>query len=167
VNPSALYNAAVDVLNTAVAVLDANSALGAPDRRYVSVGDPALDCDQITVAATARPALVASSGAGLDAARHHRRARILIAEFRIAVVRCGYPTLDEHANPPSDVDLEAAAASLYAEGWALFVGLNDAARGGSLGEWCGEWSVDSLDPIGQEGAVAGWVVSASASVSSP
>lgn len=166
-NPAALYNAAVDVLNAAVAVLDANSALRAPDRRYVSVGDPALDCDQITVAASARPALVASSGAGLDAARHHRRARVLVAEFRIHVVRCGYPTLDQHGNPPRDADLEAAAAAIYAEGWALFVGLNDAARAGTIGEWCGEWSVDALDPIGAEGAVAGWVVSASASVASP
>ena len=106
-NPAALYNAAVDVLNAAVAVLDASSALRAPDRRYVSVGDPALDCDQITVAASARPALVASSGAGFDAARHHRRARVLVAEFRIHVVRCGYPTLDQHGNPPRDADLGA------------------------------------------------------------
>ena len=77
-----LYNASVDVLNASVAVLDASSPLRAPERRYVSVGEPAFDCDQLTVSASVRPGLVATNSIGLDAVRSHARPRVLIASCR-------------------------------------------------------------------------------------
>lgn len=161
-----LYNASVDLLNAAVAVLDASSPLRAPERRYVSVGDPALDCDQITVSASVRPGLIATNSVGLDAVRSHARPRVLLVSFRVTLVRCGYPTVTDEGDPPDESDLEAAAAGLYADGWVLFDGLNAAARAGTIKgvSRCQEWSVDSLDPIGAEGAVAGWIVSAQAAI---
>lgn len=165
-NSVELYNASVDVLNASVAVLDASSPLRAPERRYVSVGEPAFDCDQLTVSASVRPGLVATNSVGLDAIRSNSRPRVLIASFRVTVVRCGYPTVTDEGDPPDDADIEAAAAAIYADGWVLFDGLNAAARAGTIGgvSLCSEWSVDALDPVGAEGAVAGWVVSAQAMI---
>lgn len=166
-NSVELYNASVDVLNAAVAVLDASSPLRAPERRYVSVGEPAYDCDQLTVSASARPGLIATNGLGLDAVRSNSRPRVLLAAFRVTIIRCGYPTVTDEGDPPDDVAIEAAAAAIYGDGWALFAGLNAAARAGTLDgvSACSEWSVDALDPIGAEGAVAGWVVSLQAAIS--
>ncbi len=165
---AALYNASVDLLNAAVAALDAHSSLGAPERRYVSVGDPALDCDQVTVAAAARVAAAPVTGRGTDTYTQQSRPRVIAADFRVLVVRCGYPSVAADGSAPPDTEIEAASAALYEDGWALFIGLSDGARSGTItlsGAAAG-WEVASLEPVGAEGAVAGWLVRCSATLRS-
>lgn len=161
---ASLYDLQAELLQTAADLLDQLPA-GAPERQYVAVGLPALDCEQLTVhALQVGEASTDPSGTPLDRfARDVRAPRQTLVFCVITVVRC-FPgaTLDDGANPepPSVADLAAAAATVSADGWTLWNGIPAAIRADELTLWRAAsftgW--ESLQPVGPMGGMAGWTM---------
>lgn len=105
-----LYALAAATL-TAVENGYAAASVPLPDRRYVSNGLPAWDCEQVAVyVETVSPTLG-------DPAVPFIQARVLPlgmrgAQIAIGIVRC-VPVMDNDANPPPVIDEEGAALAIY------------------------------------------------------
>ncbi len=152
---------AQDLLAVAIEALDTLPALGlegAPDRSFVSPGQPVLDCcdgavpGQLTVNAAAVNDAPTTKG-GLDAGRRIVRGKINHTLFLVTIARC-IPVADDNGNPPSMVLLEEAAAQTNADVWALWnVLFNLSDEFSSL---CGEVFFDGFRQLPPSNC-AGWV----------
>ncbi len=153
--------AALDTIPFADATLE-----GAPERAFVSSGQPVLDCcggplsGQLTVHAAAVNDAQTTPG-GLGAGKRPVQGKINHVLFLITIARC-IPIATEDGNPPPVVELEAAAAQTNADVWALSNYLFDTA-----GEWsvvvtdsspimCGEVFFDGWRPLPPSNC-GGWV----------
>ncbi len=148
-----------DTLTAAVYALDTLPALGldgAPERSYVSPGEPAFDdcCDpggQLTVYAqnvTADP----STGPQLDRLRRN------LVGLVVTSVRC-VPTAElsgQKMIPPTVAQLEASAAQINADGWALWNVLWNLWRDGDLFAQCDKVIWNGLRSIPPSGGCGGW-----------
>ncbi len=148
-----------ETLTAAVYALDTLPALGldgAPDRAYVSPGEPAFDdcCDhggQLTVYAqnvTADP----STGPQLDRLRRN------LIGLVVTSVRC-VPSAElsgQKMIPPTVDQLQASAAQIDADGWALWNVLWNLWRAGDLFVQCDKVIWDGLRSIAPSGGCGGW-----------
>lgn len=153
-----------EVLSASIAALDTIPTFdpglgGAPDRTFISSGQPALDCcDQLTVhagpirEATTEPLVL---GAGT---RHRQDFRINHVGMFVTITRC--VELGEFQDfPPSTVVLEEVAQQTNADAWALWNYIWNLLRAGELSTLCDEWFMDSLTPLQPSGGCSGWLLS--------
>lgn len=166
--PLGLYNAPRELLDEAIAIL----GVGAPSRCYVSVGEPAFDCDQMTTHIT---------GFGVAATNQHqasgdpKHARAVLYEARIdlLVVRCytdegALPSLiDTTVKLPTVPALTAVSEVLHTDAWTLWRELRKRIVDGSLfaGPGCRGTSLGPLVPLGEQGALNGWRLTVTVEVS--
>jgi hypothetical protein len=118
-----VYAIATDLLELA-----ADTLADPPDRRYVSIGDPAWDdCPQL-VAAIRAP----QTSRGLETITPNVVC-IVVPVWTVCVelVRC-IPVPDANGNPPSSIDLSASAQAVSIEFEDLFYGFVEAALDGTL-----------------------------------
>lgn len=148
----ALLGVSVDALDT-IPNYDATLA-GAPDRRFVSPGQPVLDCcadGQLTVNAILINDANTTPG-GLAAGKRYVDGRINHVTFLVTIARC-IPVADAQGNPPAVADLEAAASQTNADAWALWNHLFNVSD--TLVSLCGEVFFDGMRPLAPSNC-AGW-----------
>jgi hypothetical protein len=163
--PDALDLLAHDVLDACVACLDTIPGLvpglaGAPDRAFVSPGEPVWDCcDQLAVNSPSIGEQFTSptSPAGATA-RRHVFGRIPMVRIVTTVTRCipQGEVVGTAYRPPTVADLEAAAAQIHADGWALHNGIYNRIAQGLLSDRCSEVAWDGLASATPAGGCAGW-----------
>lgn len=149
--------AANDVYTLAAALLaavidyfaDQSPAIGLPERRYVTIGTPAIDCEQVTVAVpslfTGLPgnAYVGPLVPGVTSA----------VEFGVSIMRC-VPT-GESGNPPRPADIETKTEELLTDAKILREAVFAAKRDGTFGS-CNDVVIAECVAIGPEGGFGGW-----------
>jgi len=149
-----LLDACIDSLDT---IPDFAAALaGAPDRSFVSPGLPALDCcDQLTVHVPAvldTPLFPGGLAEGKKCA-----ARKTLIGLQVTITRC-IPVMGEGEEWPTAADMEASAAQLNADAWALWNHLYNLVCADQLFTLCGEVFWDGLRSIAPSGGCGGWVL---------
>lgn len=155
-----LHAAATELLEaceTALATVPAvvPGGLGVPDISYVTFGEPAADCEQLTV--HVERIGDASTNSGLQEGTRHRSMRMPQPLFIATLFRC-VPTLSDDGDPPSSTELTVSARQLHADGWALHNVLFNMLREGELFEFCRNVVWDGIRRYGPAGAFGGWIV---------
>ncbi len=156
-----LYDLANELLEAAVVVLDGLPTLdpsldGAPDRRFVSPGTPALDCcDQLTVHVAAVSDAPLPPG-GLAAGK--RKPGSLNHVSLVATITRCIPVPDAQGTPPPEGQLQAAAGQQDADAWVLWNDLEAMWRADDLFAGCREVFWDGLRPVGPAGGCGGWTL---------
>ena len=134
--PGDLYAIATELLDASVEALDSIPVFdpgltGAPDRSFVSPGQPAFDCcDQLTV----HVAGVTEFPIG-QVDTHKESARKNLVTFVVTSVRCLAQSVGD--TPPDADALQQDAEQLDADGWALWNHLWNLMRSGDLFTLCG------------------------------
>lgn len=115
------------VLEAVVAYYDRNR-LSLPERRYVTAGLPAWDCEQVTVRAVRR---FPHEGNALV----EQPVRWLTAQegvpIEVEIVRSA-PVQSETGDPPTVSELNAAASVLYDDGDHVLAAIREACQAGTL-----------------------------------
>ena len=161
-NADSLYGIAAELLAKSAAILAALPQ-GAPANQYVAHGPPAYDCPD---------SLIVNTGAlgyfdytrGLNARNDPKMPVVLVAPLSVTVLRC----VNEQAMPAGGAAIrnakisaiQADAQRIYSDGWALFVGINQAYDDGSLfaGHPCRPFEISQALPISPEGGALGWQI---------
>lgn len=161
-----LYEMANEFLQAGISALDTLVALGldgAPERAFVSPGEPAADCcPQLTVHTVGieeAPTEPTGQG-GLAAGRRASFHRINQPSFTMTVFRC-VPTADQQLTkvvPPSVADSEAAAQQLNGDAWALWNHLYNMVRQQALWSKCQGIFPGPARALPQQGGCGGWVL---------
>lgn len=157
---SDLYNAAQALLAASEAALAATTG-GVPARSFVSISEPSFDCcDQLSV--HWRMINVDVFKPNQPADLWHRVGRNMLNQVTLAIVllRC-YPVMQ--SNPagnvtlPTTAALNAAAAMISEDGWALWNAIVARHADGSLfGPFpCRDLQLGTLQPINPQGGCAG------------
>jgi hypothetical protein len=148
---------AVELLGAAADALDTLPLLGlegSPVRRFVSPGEPALDCcEQLTVHVqqiTEAPTLPG----GMAVA--HRPGWLNLCHFVVTIARCVPQKQD--FEPQDALVLDDAAAQGNADAWALWNHLHDMHLAGTLFTLCGAVFWDGMRALVPSGGCAGWVL---------
>lgn len=159
-----MSGAATDLYDTASALLDfCTVALDelpwkAPDRRFVSIGYPPVDCTLLsTFFFPAAPGPFAPSDAPGDFLRQgHPYVTLEMITLHVQVHRC-WPSTPEGQSPkaPKPVDYDYASSVLMTDGWQLYNAIREGIRQGLFGGPCKLARVDSLTPIQPQGGYAG------------
>lgn len=155
----ALYQAANSLLATCEGILAATAA-GVPSRVFIHNGDVPFDCPtQLTVhTGSIERAQVSPSSAPLD------RSQVKFPQVirALLVVTClrAVP-LAREANDtiilPATADVDASAATQMIDGWALFEGVHQAHRAGTLhGPGWRSYDVGPAAPVATSGQAGGW-----------
>lgn len=159
--PEDLFAIAQELLDASVDALDtiptfAPALAGAPERSFVSPGQPALDCcDQLTV----HVASVTEFPPG-QSDTHKDSARKNLVAFTITATRCH----DIEVIPPAEETLSAIAEQMDADGWALWNHLWNLMRSGELFTLCGPVTWDGLRALIPSGGCGGWTLTIRAEV---
>lgn len=122
---------------------------GEPDHSYVSHGEPAVDCEQLTVHLGDLSPRATVTGS-------ERCAIVPLARFCIQLWRC--VTAVDGNGPPSAEVLDAEARALLIDAAALWKHLTRQWREGTLldGVSCREVTWSGLTPLPPQGGLAGW-----------
>ena len=157
---NALYEIAQAFLDAATDALAFTDA-GPPGRRFVSAGQPALDCcGQLTVWTQFLTEADTFSGAGALAGSHKPKIGAApILTVNIQATRCATGKLDEEGGRitlPTPAELDADAKAISQDGWALWNHLNWALKHGDLAQVCsGAWR-DQAQELTPQGGCIGW-----------
>lgn len=153
-----LYGLAVDLLTAATDALDETTA-GAPDRRFVSYGLPALDCcGELSVwVAAIQQASTAPLLPPLEPGHRVFRGSVNQPALHLIATRC-VTGPNKAGNPPSATTIQTEARTVITDGWALWNGIQKRIRAKDLfpGGGCSEYFIDSLLPLDPSGGCAGW-----------
>lgn len=134
---------------------------GAPDRSFVSPGQPAMDCcEQLAV----QPRLVgeaATTPAGLPAGRRFVHGSLNHVSYSIFISRC-IPTIIESSAgnisfPAADA-LTDSSAQLEADVWAIWNHLPRLAAADAFLTLCGELFMDAAQSLLPQGGCGGWEI---------
>lgn len=161
--PQDLYAFAQEVLEAAIEGLDniPNSAPGlegAPERAFVSAGQPAIDCcPQLTVhVASVDDTMPGVLNPG------QRKAKKNYVRVIVTIVRCVIDTRTGVSPVLHDVplvaDLEATAEQVDADGWALWNHFYNLYRADDLFSLCGEVFFEGLRSMTESGTCSGWTL---------
>lgn len=163
-----MSGAATDLYDTASALLDFCTvaldelAVGAPDRRFVSIGYPAIDCPTLGVYVfPVTPGPFAPTSSPGDAFRQGHPAPVLdMVTYQVQIWRCWPSTADGKAiaKAPNPADYDAASRILMTDGWQLWNSLREGFNLGLLGGPCKLIRVDQMQPIQPDGGMAGMSV---------
>lgn len=127
--------------------------LGAPDRQYVSPGQPVLDCPQVTVH---------GSRLGEDNELGTTKAAaaqwVNMAEFTVQVVRCITVIEGTRSKPktPAAETLMIDGRQGNADAWVVWMGLHTARKLGRITDLCQRMVVERGTPLTPSGALNGW-----------
>lgn len=133
-----------------------------PDRRYVTLGEPAhdlgpeagTDCaGQVTVSMD----FIGSGLPGAETSDSNQTRGCTITDFvsyTIELVRC-VPTLENDGTPPSLTDLDDSALDLSIDGYLLRRSIHNAWSSGVFCN-CQDIAIGRLEVISPRGGVAGW-----------
>lgn len=158
-----LYNLCGSLLAACMEAVETTPG-GAIDRAFVSPGNPAFDCaPQLTVHAGG-PYIADTMPLQPPLQPAHRvgdgRALIMVA-MTVTVLRCA-PTLEQHGQTialPGADDLDACAAEVLADCWAIYNHVFNLKRDGLLfGPKTREVIFDPAVPLNLAGATAGWQI---------
>jgi hypothetical protein len=164
IGPQDLHTICEELLAASVEALDTIPSYvsgldGAPERRYVSPGEPAADCcPQLTVhSILLEEAPTEPSGLPIQrrAGRHIRLNHVVLA---ITLFRC-VPVPRESLSgfdPPAAEDLQAAAEQLNADAWAIWHHLFNMVDSGTLLTRCGGIIAEGATALTPSGGCAGW-----------
>lgn len=162
IGPQDLHALAEEFLDACIASLDtipsfASGLAGAPPRSFISPGQPALDCcDQLTVHVSSVQDAPTSPG-GLADGRREVFGKINHARMIATSTRC-VPIITEKAWP-TPAEMNAAAAQINADGWALWNHIFNLGRAKLLFPLCGEVLWEGLNSIVPSGGCGGWTLS--------
>ena len=157
-----LNDLCVAVLDAAVAALDtipgfAPGLEGAPARTYITDGQPALSCPQVTVNVGPSIREAATAPLGLGAGTRHRQGfRKNHVGVQVWFTRCRPQDIPSNAD-----NMTAHAEQHNADGWAMWNYMWNINRPGStdpIVSLCDEWFMDSLTPLQPSGQLSGWVL---------
>ena len=157
IGPEDLQALAQELLDASIWALDtiptfAPGLGGSPERSFVSPGSPALDCcDQLTVHVAGVSQLPTGPHTHKDSARKN------IVTLVVTATRCVHGLKDD-GQPPDATDLEADAAQMNADGWALWNHLWNLMRSGDLLTLCDEVFWDGLRALTPSGGCGGWTL---------
>jgi hypothetical protein len=149
------------VLVAATAALDtipgfAPGLEGAPARTFITDGQPALGCPQLTVNANPiREAATAPLGLGAGT-RHRMDFRKNHVGVQVWITRCRPQDI-----PQNTANMTAHAEQHNADAWALWNYMWNINRPGStdpIVSLCNEWFMDSIAPLQPSGDLSGWVL---------
>jgi hypothetical protein len=151
-----LLDAAVDSLDT---LPDFDPGLeGAPDRRFVSPGQPALDCcSQLTVHSASVGEANTTPG-NLNVGKRNRSARINHIGLVVTITRCIQGLKEAGMEATAPEDLEATAVQTNADAWVLWNHLWNMWRSGELFTLCGEVFFDGMRALPTSGGCVGWTM---------
>ena len=155
-----LYGAAKVLLDFCVVALDELPA-GAPARRYVGVGYPAIDCE--TISCFVFPVLPGPFAPQTEPGDPFKQAHpypvIDLVTYQVQVWRC-WPTTDGKAvpKPPSADAINAATELIYSDAWQLWNAFREGLNQGLFGGPCTLARVDQIQPIQPDGGFAGIAV---------
>lgn len=161
IGPQDLHDLAMEYLDACVESLDtiptfAPELGGAPERRFISPGQPALDCcDQLTVHVAGAVDAPTSPG-GLTAGRKAAYGKVNLVLMVATLTRC-VPVI-EQKKWPTPAAMEAAAAQINADGWALWNHTFNMVASGQLFGICQEVYWDTLNSITPSGGCGGWTL---------
>lgn len=152
-----LNEVAAAFLSAATDALDLTPA-GAPGRRYVSPGEPALDCcGQLTVwiQQLGDADLNAGPGALARSKAINRGGKPQVSIY-IQATRCVDLNPEKAGGLPQPVLLEEAATTINRDGWALRCHLLWEIRHGDLAELCSGVEFLGGNVITPQGGCVGW-----------
>ncbi len=120
-DPSKIYDLAADLLDCVVAGFeeaydDYAAPFALPERQYVHAGEPAFDCEQVTVTVPDESGVTHSMPGGdvnvpiCSPPRH--------VQLQVSINRC-VPTLKDNGDPPTAAELDAAARTTLTDLWTL------------------------------------------------
>ncbi len=135
--------------------------VGAPARRYISPGEPALDCcGQLTVwiQAIANADLLAGNGALSREKAINRGTQPEITLF-LQATRCVDLTPVKATDLPDPAALQAAATAMNQDGWALRTQLMWELRHGELAQVCSGAEFLGAQALIPQGGCVGWTFS--------
>lgn len=154
-----LFDAADELLSAAAAGL-ATTTSGTPGSRYVSAGPPVYDCcDLLTVHVQELPE-VSMREAGRQEMPQMRPA-VPTPTLVITALRC-YPIVEGGITigVPNAAALNAAARTIYEDGWLLLNYLRARARTNGLfpSRPCRSLAIGPLRPTPTQGGCGGWTI---------
>lgn len=157
--PLDLFTQTEALLEASIAALDeipsfSPALVGAPERTFISNGQPAFDCDFLAVAsAPTREAPTQPLEMGAST-RHQQFFWKYYVGWTIWIVRC-FGTADVIPTPS---ELTAISEQTYADMWALWNYLHNMAanRSDPLFTICGGVYFDTIAPITPQGGMYGW-----------
>lgn len=144
----------------------ANSALsfttrGSIGRAYLSPGEPALDCETLTVQiAGFSEATTNPTSTFLAPFKRHVFGRVNLIAFRITVARDCIPTSSDNGRrPPLPAELQAAAEDIHEDVWAIWTRVYREMREGNLfGGRCDSLFMTSAEELETSGGVGGYTI---------
>lgn len=154
-----LNDVAEAFLSASTDALDLTPA-GAPGRRYVSPGEPALDCcGQLTVwvQTVGDAPLNAGPGALARSKAINRGTQPQVTLF-VQATRCADMELDTN-KLPDPLALQAAAVTINRDVWALRCHLMDELRNGDLAKICSGAEFIGAVALVPQGGCVGWTLS--------
>lgn len=165
-DPTDLQTLCDEVLEAATAALDtipgfAPALEGAPERTFISAGQPVFDCcPQLSVnAGPIRDAATEPLGLGAGT-RHRLDFKKNLVTLQIWATRCS--ATGQNGQPPTEAAINAVSAQVNADGWALWNYMWNINRAGSsdpIVSLCDGWYMDSLTPLQPSGGCSGWLLS--------
>lgn len=155
-----LFDIATQALDAVVSRFAAE-AVALPDRRYVTAGEVALDCDQVVVE-------IVRVFTGLPGGEITEPVSCAVprsAEMNIWLIRC-VPGMSEDGSAPSASALSDSGEELLTDGWILTWGLLQEYRDGNFLSQCDKLVIGNLTSVGPEGGFGGWALNIQADLTS-
>jgi hypothetical protein len=112
---STVYDLAAGLLDSVVTRMNAELTVDLPARQYVHAGLVAWDCEETVVAVPESGLTHAFPG---EASKVEFCSPPRQVAFEVWIVRC-VPSLQDNGTPPTEADLDAAAAIQLADLWTL------------------------------------------------
>lgn len=159
----AAHDAAEAFLEVATEALDTlldegAGLLGAPARRYIASGTPAVDCEQLVVwMPTIDETDTVADGNTLARGVGGAMGRVNFPSYWLMVVRC-VPALPKTGRgfAPDVATLSAAALQTDADAWVLWNGINTARKLGRFNDLCSGVAVGQATAMQTSGGFGGW-----------
>jgi hypothetical protein len=130
---------------------------GSPGRSFVTHGNPVMDCcDQLVVSINTVSESLTGQVPGATS-KSFKTGWTNLVTLIATISRC-IPVPDAHGNPPPVAEMQAAAAQLNADNWALWNHVHHLVAAGMLFESCGEVFFDGIRALQPSGGCAGWVM---------
>lgn len=149
------------LLDTVVTILETTSS-GAPESRFLTSSQPAIDCEFVAVQVARLNEEVTSPLTPVMATGNRNRfGNVILANYIMYVVRCA-PEMDNSGNPPSDEDKTNSAYEVQRDGWVIWNGIRYYQD--DIFDDCIGVHFDGGLPIPESGGYVGWAFSIRAAI---
>lgn len=144
-----IFDAAVDLLGR-VEDAAANAGVVLPERRFVSNGEVAFDCELVAIQV---PTGFRGSPALPSPDRNRRNVTVWTFEFTVWLIRC-VPTINDRGIVPTAAALQDSASVILRDAHILTYDLMPLLD--DLSDTCTHVAAGNLVGVGPEGGFAGW-----------